>query len=66
MPISATKKGKQMEIPEAMKFIESNIKMALSIKKCLDEGDDKVDGFIDAHRLAYRALQKMRDSEDKK
>lgn len=52
-----------MNIPEAMKFIENDLKMALDIKRMVS-GDDRhlneLDDFINAHRLAYRALQKMR------
>lgn len=57
-----------MNIPEAMKFIENDIKMALDMKKTVDPDDhmEELNGFIYAHRLAYRALQEMRVKENER
>ena len=57
-----------MNKSKVMEILENDLKMGLSVRKTIqDDQNDKhheeLDNFIEAHRIAYRAVQKMSDEE---
>lgn len=57
-----------MNRSKVMEILENDLKMGLNMRKIIqDDQNDKyheeLDDFIEAHRIAYRAVQKMPDED---
>ena len=57
-----------MNRSKVMEILENDLKMGLNMRKIIqDDQNDKhheeLNDFIEAHRIAYRAVQKMPDED---
>lgn len=57
-----------MNKTKVMEILENDLKMGLNMRKIIqDDQNDKhheeLNDFIEAHRIAYRAVQKMLDED---